>query len=169
MALTFDRRTQGSVNLYLDGKPLANGNLPLVSSPKVGQEIWFNAQDWGILDTGFRGTLRRFTMYADALPASAIAKPIPSPPLVLSKPQENIDIPMPEATSSPMALLLPFFVVMTLILLVIRRRKGVIMAIPEYTNRIPGYAKNVLRFVKNFLNRPSRIRYPPSTSHYAKL
>jgi len=46
MALTMDRKTQGIVSLYLDGKSLANGSLPLVASPKVGQEIWFNAKDW---------------------------------------------------------------------------------------------------------------------------
>lgn len=129
MALTFDRRTQGIVKLYLDGQPLANGSLPLVSSPKIGQEIWFNAQDWDKLDTGFRGTLHRFTMFADALPPSAIAKPIPSPPLVLSKLQGNIEVSNPGTTSSPMAFLFPFFIVMTLVLVLVRTRKGLIMAI----------------------------------------
>lgn len=141
MALTFDRKTQGLVRLYLDGKSLANGTLPLVASPKVGQEIWFNARDWDNLDTGFRGTLHRFTMYADALPPDAVAEPLSTASPALLRLKGGIDIP--HATSSPLALLLPFLVAMLVVLFLMRRKKGFVMAIPEYANKIPEYAKNM--------------------------
>lgn len=146
MALTVDRKTQGLVSLYLDGQSLANGTLPLVASPKVGQEIWFNAQDWDKLDTGFRGTLHRFTMYADALPPNAVAEPLSTASPTFSKLKESIDIP--HATSSPLALLFPFFIVMLVVLFLIRRKKGFVMGIPEYASKISGYARNVPLMVK---------------------
>ena len=146
MALTFDRKTQGLVSLYLDGKSLANGTLPLVASPKVGQEIWFNAQDWDNLDTGFRGTLNRFTMYADALPPDAIAEPLSTASPTLFRLKGSIDIP--HATSSPLALLLPFLIVMLVVLFLIRRKKGFVMAILENANKIPEYAKNMPAMAK---------------------
>ena len=78
MAITFDPKTQGSVSLFLDGQSFDNGTLPLVASPKVGQEIWINAEEWDLVDTSFRGTLHRFTMYAEALPPQEIAAPTAS-------------------------------------------------------------------------------------------
>lgn len=73
MAATFDRRNRESANLFLDGERIANKTMPLIASPTIGQEIWFNARDWDILDSGFRGTLNRFTMYADVLSSQDIA------------------------------------------------------------------------------------------------
>lgn len=62
MAIIFDRKESGMIKLFLDGKLLTNESISPVASPKIGQEIWFNALDWDNLDTGFRGSLNRFTM-----------------------------------------------------------------------------------------------------------
>lgn len=55
MIISFDRRSEGKISLYLGGKLLADQSLPLIHSPKIGQEVWFNSRDWEELDTGFRG------------------------------------------------------------------------------------------------------------------
>lgn len=161
MAITFDRKTHGKVGLFLDGKSLANGTLPLVASPKIGQDIWFNAQEWDKLDTGFRGTLNRFTMYADALPPQALASPISSTSRKsssLSKLKAKIDIP--HATSSPWALLFPCVILMMALLLLVRRKKGLLMAIPEYASRIPELAKNVPELAMDLVKRSPWMRSP---------
>ena len=53
----------GYICVFVDGRPIANGTLPLVPSAKTAQEIWFNARTWSEKDTGFRGSLHRFSMY----------------------------------------------------------------------------------------------------------
>ncbi len=89
-------------------------------------------------------------MYADALPSQAIAEPLPTASPTFSKPKGTIDIP--HATSSPWALMFPFFIVMLIVLFLIRRKKGFVMAIPEYANRIPGYADRVPKYAKRVPN-----------------
>lgn len=75
MAIIFDRKESGMIKLFLDGKLLTNESISLVASPKIGQELWFNALDWDNLDTGFRGSLNRFTMYAGALTPETMSNP----------------------------------------------------------------------------------------------
>jgi hypothetical protein len=154
VAITFDRRDRGYVNLFLDGEQIANNSIPLIASPKIGQEIWFNALDWDNLDTGFRGTLNRFTMYADALAPQDIALPIKTTSYTaeqISKLKSHIN--GSHATTSPWAILFPAVIITVLLLFVGRRKKGLIMAIPEYLSRvrksklghISVFAKTVLR------------------------
>lgn len=79
LAITFDRLTTGTIAVYINGKLVANTSLPLLASPKLGNEIWVNAREWDNLDTGFRGSLHRLSFFADVVPADAIARPIPPP------------------------------------------------------------------------------------------
>lgn len=75
LAIVFDRRDTGQILLYLDGKAISNGTLPLVASPKIAGEIWFNAREWnGGLDTGFRGSLHRLSIYADVVPPQELTR-----------------------------------------------------------------------------------------------
>ena len=152
MAVTFDRKTHGAVNLFLDGQRIANKTLPLIASPKIGQEIWFNAKDWDDLDTGFRGGLNRFTMYADALSPQDIALPISTTSYTtqqISKLKTHINVS--HAAASTWAIFFPVVIVVILLLFVGRRKKGLVMAIPEYARRvaefviiqIPAFAKKV--------------------------
>lgn len=147
VTITHDRRDHGAVNLFLDGEQIANTTLPLIASPKIGQEIWFNAQDWNKIDTGFRGTLERFTMYADALPPNDVALPISTVPdrsftyTHLTNLKNNIHIP--QAATSPWALFFPLVMVMIVLLFIGRRKKAWLMTIPEYLGRIPDYIKKV--------------------------
>ena len=69
LAVIFDRRRTGEISVYLDGKPISNGTLPLLASSSAPGEIWI------ISDTGFRGDCHRFCMYADALQPHKIAQP----------------------------------------------------------------------------------------------
>ena len=75
LAIVFDRRDTGQILLYLDGKAISNGTLPLVASPKIAGELWFNAREWDKdLDTGFRGSLHRLSIYADVVPPQELAR-----------------------------------------------------------------------------------------------
>ena len=75
LAVVFDRRDTGQILLYLDGKPISNGTLPLVASPKIAGEVWFNAREWNKdLDTQLRGSLHRLSIYADAVPPQELAR-----------------------------------------------------------------------------------------------
>lgn len=137
MAITFDRRDRGYVNLFLDGEQIANNSMPLIASPKIGQEIWFNALDWDNLDTGFRGTLNRFTMYADALTPQDIALPLRTTSYTaeqISKLKSHIN--GSHAITSPWAIFFPAVIITMLLLFLGRRKKGLIMAIPEYLSRV---------------------------------
>lgn len=67
MVFTFDRLRAGLVNVFVDGRHLAQQRVPLVASPKVAQEIWVNSRDFGNLDTGFRGWISRLKMCAQPL------------------------------------------------------------------------------------------------------
>ena len=60
--------------MYLNGEEIVNDNLKLISSPKIGHEIWVNAREWRQLDTGFRGHIYRVKMYADIVPASELTR-----------------------------------------------------------------------------------------------
>ena len=147
ISITHDRRDYGAVDLFVDGERIANTTLPLIASPKIGQEIWFNAQNWNKMDTGFRGTLERFTMYADALPPHDVALPISTVPTRsftsthVTDLKDNINIP--QAVTSPWALLFPLVMVMMVLLFIGRRKKAWLMSIPEYFGRISDYVKNV--------------------------
>ena len=147
LAISFDRKEQGMISLYLDGENLGNQTLSLIASPKIGQEIWFNAQEWDNLDTGFRGTLNRFTMYADALSPDDIAKPLPSgleggsKLSTLSKFRPEISAP--QFAASPWALLFPCVLVMLLLAFMVRRRKGFAGSIPDFVMSIPDLSKRI--------------------------
>ena len=147
ISITHDRRDRGAVNLFLDGGRIANTTLPIIASPKIGKEIWFNAQNWNKMDTGFRGTLERFTMYADALPPHEVALPISTVPnksftyTHLTDLKNNINIS--QAATSPWALFFPIVMVMMVLLFIGRRKKAWLMSIPEYFGRIPEYVKKV--------------------------
>lgn len=167
MAVTYDRKTQGLVSLFLDGKLLTNGTLPLVASPKIGQEIWFNALNWDTLDSGFRGTLDRFTMYADALPPDAVAQPLSAASPTFSKLKASIDIP--HATRSPWVILFPFFIVMLVLLLFVRRKRGLVMALPEYASRLPEYASRIPEYAHRLPEYTHRLpEYAHRVPEYAQ-
>ncbi|KAK3177040.1 hypothetical protein OEA41_008366 [Lepraria neglecta] len=68
LVLSYDRKISGEACVFVDGQPITNGTLPLVSSAKTGQEIWFNARTWKEKDTGFRGSLNRFSIYPEVVP-----------------------------------------------------------------------------------------------------
>ena len=78
MVITFDRREKGELGLYLDGVQMGAQPLALQKESKLGQEIWINAREWDEIDMGFRGSLRRFTVYADALTADNVNQSIPA-------------------------------------------------------------------------------------------
>ena len=129
MAIIFDRKESGMIKLFLDGKLLTNESISLVASPKIGQELWFNALDWDNLDTGFRGSLNRFTMYAGALTPETIVKPLaPMTPRISTL---AADLDLPPVTASPWALLFPCVMVVLLLFFVTRRRKGLIRLSPR--------------------------------------
>ena len=157
ISITHDRRDNGAVNLFLDGGRVANTTLPLIASPKIGQEIWFNAQNWNKMDTGFRGTLERFTMYADALSPHDVALPISTVPdrsftyAHYTDLKNNINIP--QAVASPWALFFPLVMVMMVLLFIGRRKKAWLMSIPEYFARIPEYVKTVPSRATELANR----------------
>ena len=159
MAITFDRRNRGSVNLFLDGERIANKTMPLIASPKIGQEIWFNARDWDNLDTGFRGTLNRFTMYADALSPQDIALPITTTSYTaeqISKFKSHINVS--HAATSPWAIFFPAVIIIMLLLFLGRRKKGLIMAIPDYARRVPGFVINhIPAFAKTAPGRSAKL------------
>lgn len=79
LAIIFDRRDTGTIAVYLHGEMFANTSLPLIASPKLGNEIWVNGREWDNLDTGFRGSIHRLSFFADAIPVDAIVQPIPPP------------------------------------------------------------------------------------------
>ena len=78
LAITYDRKDTGATAVFLDGRPVDNGTLPLLPSPRIGDEIWLNSREWINMDTGFRGSMHRFTVYADVVPAHELAKPCKS-------------------------------------------------------------------------------------------
>ncbi|KAK4692835.1 hypothetical protein P7C71_g4444, partial [Lecanoromycetidae sp. Uapishka_2] len=144
MIITLDRKDRGAVNLFVDGTLLANKTIPTVASPKIAQDIWFNAQEWSNLDTGFRGTLERFTMYADALTVEDIAMPIGTTLGTSSKISKlKTTLRLPESQYPPWALLLLPAAVLLFVLYLLRKRKGFLMAIPEYANRFPDLASSL--------------------------
>ena len=75
LAITFDRKDTGKIAVFLDGHPVANGTLPLLPSARIGNEIWLNSREWSNMDTKFRESTHRFSMYADAVPPEDLAKP----------------------------------------------------------------------------------------------
>ncbi len=99
------------------------------------------------MDTGFRGALERFTMYADALPPHDVALPISTVPnksftyTHLTDLKNNINIP--QAARSPWALFFPLVMVLMVLLFIGRRKKAWLMSIPEYFGSIPEYVKKV--------------------------
>lgn len=144
MTITLDRKDQGAVNLFLDGKQLANKTIPTIASPKIAQDIWFNAQDWSNLDTGFRGRLERFTMYADILSPEDAAMPIArtsGTSSMITKLSPSMH--STESTTSPWAVLFPCTAVLLFLLYLLRRKKGFLLAIPEYANRLPELANSL--------------------------
>lgn len=144
LTITLDRKDQGAVNLFLDGKLLANKTVPTIASPKIAQDIWFNAQEWSNLDTGFRGTLKRFTMYADTLSPEDVAQPMGSVSATLSKISKlKSSMHLPESSSSLWAVLFPLLAVLLFLLYLLRKKKGALMAIPEYVNRLPELASSI--------------------------
>ena len=78
LAITCDRREKGTLDVYLDGTWLGAKEMQLQGEPNVGQEIWINAREWKELDMGFRGSLGRFTVYADALTPRTVKQAIPN-------------------------------------------------------------------------------------------
>ena len=155
MIVTLNRKDVGAINLFFDGKLLANKTVPTVVSPKIAQDIWFNAREWNNLDTGFRGTVNRFTMYADTLSPEDAASPIGiiSGPSRVSKLTSSIHLP--ESSSSPWAVLFPCFIVLILILYMYRRKKSALIAIPEYANKLQERARSLPLFgSKSFIAIP---------------
>lgn len=144
LTITLDRKDRGAVNLFLDGKLLANKTISTVASPKIAQEIWFNAQNWSTLDTGFRGTLKRLTMYADSLSPEDVAMPIGTASFTSSKISKlTASMHTSDSTSSPWAILFPCVALLLLHLYILRRRKSVLFAVPEYASRLPELATSL--------------------------
>ena len=158
LAITHDRRNQGIVSLFLDGRSLANGTLPLIASPKIGQEIWFNAQEWDSLDAGFRGALGRFTMYADALSPDAIARPIASSQQLSKPSSSHPGIVTPNTANSLAVLLIPYVLVAVAAYHLSRQKRGVVKTIQEYARKVPDYGRATLQHASDFLKTPTWIR-----------
>ena len=109
LAITFDRRDTGLIAIYLNGTIIANGSLPLISSSKIGDEIWINAREWLNMDTGFRGSLYRFSMYAGVVPAEELGRPCLSiqPSSYLHIPSLCEDLLTPTSSGPRHLILLP--------------------------------------------------------------
>ncbi|KAG8532452.1 uncharacterized protein KY384_002329 [Bacidia gigantensis] len=111
LTISFDRRDNGSVAVYLDGEDAGGEDISLIYSPKIGQEIWLNSRHWDNLDTGFRGELYRFTMFADAIGPQKVVE------ILGSKtggrlPAFHLNTPSLDMVAMPMSLLPILFVVL---------------------------------------------------------
>ena len=72
ISVTYDAVHNGEASIYLDGSLLATQNIGIRNTSRAGQDVWVNARDWHNMDLGLRGSLQRFTMFADALPEKAL-------------------------------------------------------------------------------------------------
>ena len=154
MTITYDRKNQGSISLFIDGQFLANDTLSIIASPKIGQEIWINAREWDQLDTGFRGTLNRFAMYADALPPQVVAAPISSslqtPSLMF---QFKSTVSSPHLANSSWALFLPCVILTMIFLFFLRKRKGVLANLPESAGKFKEIIGNTSGLVLSWIQK----------------
>ena len=129
LAVTFDRRELGMLHLFLDGAELGSQELPILDKANWGQDIWINAIDWDEMDFGFRGKLRRFTVYADALSVKEIAQDIPSASTIQSA---SLLVKVPVTKSQGMSLF-GVMALMVVLLLMVRGRKTLIRDVASYT------------------------------------
>ena len=124
LAVTCDRRNKGTLDVYLDGALLGSTELQLQQEPNFGQEIWINAREWKQFDMGFRGSLRRLTMYADALTAGNVKQTIPNNAASLvSLPTMNLHIQRMRLNESQDVLFFLLMVCMMAIALTLVRTK----------------------------------------------
>lgn len=130
LAITFDRRDYGGVQIFIDGKEIGSKRLPLIDSFKAGQDIWLNARNWDELDTGFRGLLSRFTMYADALSPEDIANPISYTTAAHTASGLYVNVAHVKETSGSKFLVGVFF--MFLLLYLLLQRKPLIRDMPWF-------------------------------------
>ena len=143
ITISYDRRDEGKIQLYIDGTPLANQSLPFVHSPKIGQEVWFNARDWDNLDTGFRGELHRFTMYADALQQIDIESTIMA---TSSSGSTTFGAGMPHAsTASSPYFFFPVLLLMLFLTFTVKLFKTLRRDLEESVRMISGTAKTLAR------------------------
>ena len=142
MTISFDRRDAGKVDLYLDGIGVGNHGLPLIVAPKIGQEIWFNAREWDQLDTGFRGELHRFTMYADALEPGDIASQIKASSTASTNP--SIAMPHFSAASSPV-FFFPILMLLLFLAFAFRQRKTLRRDIERLVKTVPEMARRLAK------------------------
>ena len=126
LAITYDRRVYGNLTVYLDGEKVGSQRLSILGSPKVGQDIWINALEWHQLDMGFRGSLRRFTMYAEALSMQDLAHPVS---ISHSSFFPTLDTQRLRGRSSPLLALTLFMIG---IFFILRSRKILSREIPRY-------------------------------------
>ena len=131
LAVTYDGLRKGTASIYLDGTKLGSQWIRKKNATCIGQDVWVNARDWQELDIGFRGSMRRFTMYADALPREALAIPIPETPRMRSLYSEE---PTLEVLSIKIFMILFFFLFM--FLAIFRRRKILYKTLPFRFRRI---------------------------------
>lgn len=125
VAITFDRREKGEMGLYIDGVQMGTQPLSLQKKPDLGQEIWINAREWDEIDMGFRGSLGRFTMYADALTADTVNQTIPANAASLLN-LPVVDLEHVPVTKPQGSLFFILMVIMALSLVLVRMKKGIV-------------------------------------------
>lgn len=154
LAITYDRRLKGQVSVYLDGTSLGTARVPLLASPDRGLDIWINAAEFQDLDMGFRGSLRRFTMYADALSANTMSDKgsLPSIQTALSSFSSSAAVKHLSSTRSGSggSILLALTMIMVLVVFVTRSRRALVREIPWYTREM---IRKVRRFGDGTLHR----------------
>ena len=79
LTISLDRLTSGLLNIHLNDDLIATKTLPLIRTPKFAQDIWLNKIGWDDEDAGFRGEVRRMTLWADAIPGENISTTMAGP------------------------------------------------------------------------------------------
>jgi hypothetical protein len=67
LSVSFDRRSDGSIHVFFDGKLLSKTTTFVLSTPRIALETWLNARGADKLDTGFKGYLQRLNLHFEAL------------------------------------------------------------------------------------------------------
>lgn len=125
LAITYDRRQKGELGLFMDGAQIGTQPLPLQTTSKLGQDIWINAREWEEFDMGFRGSLRRFTMYADALTPDNVNQSI-SASSAISLAIPTLNLPHVPRTRFQGSLLLALIILMILSVFLLRSKKAIV-------------------------------------------
>ncbi|KAI9830359.1 MAG: hypothetical protein M1819_005740 [Sarea resinae] len=103
LTLSLDRISRGLLSMSLSSSPSSSftssassdsehiarwttASVPLVASPKIAHEIWFNSRDFGHLDTDFRGVISGLSFYNQAVEPGKMIEGRKCSPLRFSSP-----------------------------------------------------------------------------------